>query len=511
MTRPPNPSLRELWSAAAVAGRVIEHIRALEREWHPLLASTAELSLFHAEDLLRPLLECLGLDARLARGGFRPLPLDAHPTETGYQGRISTRSQASQLDSPRSRKTSTDVIEFSGRGQTPGEGDQHQPARRQDLSDETPPPASPGGPAPSVRPIEGDRGRPDEPEHGWKDRAGPGSQTVVHPTTALSEAICWDAAIPGVSPHKEAVSTLVPKVENSSLNLKESVQSGSAHARIEWVTGGTLQSPAVWPEEMSHEPIAKCRAPAISRATACRHFEEFFGDAGVLSAWQESVIVNSDTGRQVDNYKPPRDLSQRTDILKRNLDEAVIHVSSRGGQVGSDAITTSGMASLSERLTNTTGRSEFGGSVAANYIDPATPAHGMPTEDALSRALRPMAEQAIRRLGKREYESRLVSHNLVRTWNKDSLETDEAENNHNLPLTGLRGLAARALSSSDMTYAKGPRGIASTNQRQSADKELPQSISGSVSAESIDVAAELSEILRREALRYGINVEESGP
>jgi hypothetical protein len=261
---------------------------------------------------------------------------------------------------------------------------------------------------------------------------------------------------------------------------------------------------------MSHEPIAKYRAPAISRSTARQHFDEFFRDAGVLSAWQESVILNSDTSRQLDTHMPPRDLNRRTDISKRNLEEAVIHVISRGEQVGSDAIITSGMAGFGVRVTNTPDRTDFGGSVAAQDIDPAPPAHGTATEDTLSRALQAMAERSRRALGRRDSENRLVSHNLVQTWDPNGLETDEAENNHHLALTGLRGIAARALSCVDKTHSRSPRGIASASQPQFAERDLRQLISGSGSTESIDVAAELSEILRREALRYGINVEEYG-
>ena len=63
---PPTPPLRGLWVAAYAAGHLVEQIRTLEQAWAPLFYSTSDLPIFHEEDLTRPLLEPLGIDATLA-------------------------------------------------------------------------------------------------------------------------------------------------------------------------------------------------------------------------------------------------------------------------------------------------------------------------------------------------------------------------------------------------------------------------------------------------------------
>ncbi len=63
---PPNPGLRRFWIEASGAGYVLGEIKRLEESCVSLFGSSADLSIFHAEDLVQSLMEFLDINKSLA-------------------------------------------------------------------------------------------------------------------------------------------------------------------------------------------------------------------------------------------------------------------------------------------------------------------------------------------------------------------------------------------------------------------------------------------------------------
>lgn len=65
LSRAPSPGLRRLWVETSAAGKVMDQLRKLEGECASLFRSNAEQPIFYQEDLVRPLVEALGIDEML--------------------------------------------------------------------------------------------------------------------------------------------------------------------------------------------------------------------------------------------------------------------------------------------------------------------------------------------------------------------------------------------------------------------------------------------------------------
>jgi hypothetical protein len=82
-TPPPDPELRRLWIDASCASHFTEQVRKCEEEWVSLFESSSELLIFHEEDVVRPLMETLGLNESLAGVLVRSVGENTEDVEAG--------------------------------------------------------------------------------------------------------------------------------------------------------------------------------------------------------------------------------------------------------------------------------------------------------------------------------------------------------------------------------------------------------------------------------------------